>query len=791
MKKTLLSAIILAGSLAAGHVSALGLGDISVKSAVNEHLDAEIALLNARGLDSSQILINLGSAADFERAGVERGYFLTSLKFDVERLANGRSVLRVTSPDVVLEPYLNFVIEARWPAGRLLREYTLLLDLPQFSAAPLKAINRPDPRPQNRSPVTSAQSTPATARSAAAPVRPAPSVTASEDRAGGASTSGEWVVQANESLSKIAQQVRPNGSSLQQTMLALKALNPQAFIDNNINLLRRGAVLRLPSEADVASQDNGAARAQVQREHNDWVAGGSTATPALRTGVDARQSAGSSDGATASADGHLQLAARVDAATANVANASSDTATQASVDASQSVQQSAGNAAANSAEVEYLRNELAVSLESLDKSSLENSEMSDRLQAMESQLSDLERLVSLKDEEVQAVRLALEARRQDLQASEQAAAVELAEAESLAQESTSQSAEMQDAVGTLVDTAPEPVQSAPAAAAPQQAKGFLAGIAASLGVGVEMLLAGLVGGVLLVVALFFALVTRSKDDYEATVFEEQQSSSDPAIAEPQQLSEESVAEVEPVAESGSGAEPAADEASGSRADAVRDDAEVSDPLAEADIYLAYGRHEQAAAMLSVAIASEPARHDLQLKLLEVFVESDQPAAFRDHCEPMLANADAQFESDARALLQGRDDVSAWWPGADVTAVADTAAEPAGIDEALGLDLDLPSTDTAAATADAADVDDAEFELQLAYDADTAEADAAELDAEPVVESGQDGLSADDEVGTKLDLARAYIDMGDFDGAREILDEVLLEGDSEQQGLATEMKQRMA
>ena len=130
MKSKLATAIALVGLMQSSIVYALGLGEIQVSSALNERLAAEIPLVNASDLDASQVLVSLASEADFARAGVDRDYFLSSVEFIVERGESGAPVLRLQTPDVVLEPYLNFLVELRWPKGRLLREYTVLLDLP-------------------------------------------------------------------------------------------------------------------------------------------------------------------------------------------------------------------------------------------------------------------------------------------------------------------------------------------------------------------------------------------------------------------------------------------------------------------------------------------------------------------------------------------------------------------------------------------------------------------------------------------------------------------------------------
>ena len=118
----------------------LGLGEIELNSALNQEFRATIELFDASGLEPGEILVSLGSSEDFDRVGVERFFFLTGLDFQVEMAANGDPQVVVTSPRPITEPYLNFLVEVLWPNGRLLKEYTVLLDPPTFSEAAAPAV---------------------------------------------------------------------------------------------------------------------------------------------------------------------------------------------------------------------------------------------------------------------------------------------------------------------------------------------------------------------------------------------------------------------------------------------------------------------------------------------------------------------------------------------------------------------------------------------------------------------------------------------------------------------------
>lgn len=145
--RTLVRAIAAASVLTSGMAHGLGLGEITLKSALNQPLDAEIELLEVRDLGSGEVIPSLASPEEFSKAGVDRLYYLTDLKF-TPVVANGKSVIRVTSSKPVQEPYLNFLVQVLWPNGRLLREYTVLLDPPLYSpqaaaSAPQAPVSAP------------------------------------------------------------------------------------------------------------------------------------------------------------------------------------------------------------------------------------------------------------------------------------------------------------------------------------------------------------------------------------------------------------------------------------------------------------------------------------------------------------------------------------------------------------------------------------------------------------------------------------------------------------------------
>src|SRR5690606_18996455 len=244
-------AIAAASALSSGMAHALGLGEVTLQSSLNQPLVAEIELLEVRDLASNEVIPTLASPEEFVKAGVDRQYFLTDLKFTPVLKPNGKSVIRVTSNKAVREPYLNFLIEVLWPSGRLLREYTLLLDPPLYSPeiAASVAPQLPVSVPATRS----------------APV-PRAAVQPKSEPTTGSAQQGEHKVTPNETLWEIAEGVR-QGGTVHQAMLAIQDLNPEAFIGGNINRMKNGQVLRLPTAEQVGSRSQAEAIQQVAQQN--------------------------------------------------------------------------------------------------------------------------------------------------------------------------------------------------------------------------------------------------------------------------------------------------------------------------------------------------------------------------------------------------------------------------------------------------------------------------------------------------------------------------------------------
>ena len=264
---------------------ALGLGEIRVKSQPGQPLLAEIPIISTEPGELEQLQARLASPTTFERVGLPRPQGLVSaLNFAVALDDQNRAVIRVTSAEPVQVAAVNFLVEVDWGQGRLVREYSALVDTPgALVASGQPVIQAPLPAPSNtivREPQTEVRLSPGQPVAAPAPVPAAPPASApvaaarpqpSPVVASPAATSGNGQVQVQrgQTLSNIARE-HAQGYSLDQTMLALLRANPEAFIGGNINRLKQGAVLRVPQSAELAQLGEAEAAALVRNQVAEW-----------------------------------------------------------------------------------------------------------------------------------------------------------------------------------------------------------------------------------------------------------------------------------------------------------------------------------------------------------------------------------------------------------------------------------------------------------------------------------------------------------------------------------------
>lgn len=884
--RKLVLAIAAASALSSGMAHALGLGELTLKSSPNQPLVAEIELLDVKELTAAEVVPSLASPEEFAKAGVDRQALLNDLSFTPVINAGGRSVLRVTSSKPLSEPMVKFLVQVMWPNGRLLRDYSVLLDPSKFSPQAADAAAQPAPVQSVTAPVT------------------------------GASKPAEYTTTPRDTLWEIAAKAR-NGGSIQQTMLAIQALNPDAFINGNINLLKTGQVLRLPDQAQSTSLAQPKAVAEVAAQNAAWRQG---RRYVAKPGTGQQQLDATNRG-------------RSDAAPA-----------QAAKDNLSLVSAESGKARGKgpAGDAKAIGNKLAVTQESLDTTRRDNAELKSRISDLQSQMDKLQRLIELKNNQLAK----LEAEGAASGTPEPAPAVAPAGAIATAPVI---SAELTPAPAAPAAPAPTPAPATEAAPAPAEAPAESKPAASDDQAFNDLLtnpvLLGLIGGGAVVLALLLLLLARRrKAQQEAekhlrmarALAEEQSLSFDHDLPDSSFEGLEVPAPSVNLATAPAPAPAAAPKPAPAPAPtpapvivpevvtppiasflveptAERDD----DVLGKAQSHIAAGRLNQAAALLEDGIKQEPQRSDLRLKLMEVYGQQGDRDAFVGQERQLVANGenfarveelksrfpamavvaagglaaaavaaelDAQYvqdllqdEPDAPALDDGDFDsafdlslddletpvVSAptvapeaepqilgevdEFPADDDLSFESVLQQQTEIKESLDdlsdfdLDMDLGAEPSPATLAEddfllsldddvkdlpaveepaAAQMPDdlelpSDFDLSLADEMDAPDAFSAELDdvnaeldrlsqsiSEPTFTEADalasaadepefDFLSGTDEVATKLDLAQAYIDMGDADGARDILNEVVTEGSDGQKSEAKEMLSRLA
>jgi pilus assembly protein FimV len=281
MKTAVRRILLMSALMSPGALYALGLGEIHLNSALNQPFDADIELVSATQEDLGALRAALANSETFTRYGLDRPAYLSDFTFRVAKGSGGQDVLKVTSPRPVTEPFVTLLVEASWTRGRLLREYTVLLDPPVF--APTPAAAEPPVATPRASSAPAPSARPETF--ATEPAAPAPAAERREPRTVAASSPGiepgsTYRVQPNDTLWQIASAANPGSrSDVNRAMVAIFQGNPQAFA-GNINVLRSGSELKIPQSGEIAAISASAASAEVARQYQMWKEGSASSETA-------------------------------------------------------------------------------------------------------------------------------------------------------------------------------------------------------------------------------------------------------------------------------------------------------------------------------------------------------------------------------------------------------------------------------------------------------------------------------------------------------------------------------
>lgn len=845
-KLVLTSAVSLA--LSSGVVGALGLGAIRAQTALNEPFAGEIELLDAEADELDAVKASLAGPEDFKKAGTGRPHFLSKLSFRPQVSPQGRTIIRVSSPEPVREPFLDFLVEVTWPKGRLVKEYTVLLDPPVTVNRPPPQVERPAvaarpaPRPESRReppPARASAPNPAMPAAAEGPVFPL--------RSG--------PIKPGAGLWRIARALAPRGATVPQTAMALYRNNQDAFIRGDIDKVKLGSVLEIATAAELFALDPEAA----DREFKAAVRGErATATPL--TDVTA----------AAASDARLKIAGAAQP-TAVPPPAAVPTETAEAAPALGAIKQ-----------------ELLLVQEAGESTRQETAELHGRIRDLEVQLQDIRKLLSLRNE--QLAQLQAEKPEVTQTVPPEATGVEpLAAGTETAHETQAGPAgpgvvepagEMPAGEMPAAVTAP-PVEAVPVASTTEKTARPEPEPAPkpSFWDTVPLSAVALASGALLLLPLLgWVVMSRRKRLEEslvgATLVEDrlQPAAGAAAPGESQATSQ--------IPSSYSGFSH------------LEDETEEGDIISEADVYIAYGRYREAESLLGEEIARTPERFDLKFKLAEAYFGAKNRAGLAGLMDEMRqAGADRAVPDQWQRLtgmardLEGTATAPApravptpgraqrptpLSPPSTIMPKSTAAADGTGFELSLprsgredasgallafplsgpaqgrssqdlyldveDLDLIGKSLDLGAGDKRSADTGASDLELRLddldqlgSIDFDSFVAperkvggekpapvprvDEGSLDSAPaarIAERSQDVASVGkssfagdvlssqwqmdsglwDEVATKIDLALAYMGMEDPDAARVILQEVVEEGNEAQRAEAREMLTRL-
>lgn len=294
------SAIALLGCLASLEAHAVALGRITVQSALGESLRAEIDISDLSADEASSLKVGVAGAAVFKASGLEYSAAASGLNVRLQRRPDGRPYLRLTSNRAIGEPFVDLVLEAQWASGRVTRDYTMLFDPPsvrnnnttQVSSTPVLQN-----APVNVSALPSRQDTPASNTQPAARTVPTPPRAQAIRGLPAQSTSGarQVTVRPGDNAGRIAAQNKPASVSLDQMLVALLKGNPEAFVGGNVNRIKSGAVVDIPdAQAANAMSPSDARQTLVaqSRDFNTFRRKLADGVPAIQLGSADRQAGG-------------------------------------------------------------------------------------------------------------------------------------------------------------------------------------------------------------------------------------------------------------------------------------------------------------------------------------------------------------------------------------------------------------------------------------------------------------------------------------------------------------------
>ncbi|MGE5338201.1 MAG: FimV/HubP family polar landmark protein [Gemmatimonadota bacterium] len=572
---------------------------MTIHSALGQPLRADVEVTAVTPQEASSLGVRLASATAFRQANLEFNPALSSLRFTLDKRGDSQYIVRVSSAMPVNEPYLDLLIELTSSTGRVLREYTVLLDPPALKAGADVVA------PVARSTAPAAATTAPAPAPAAAPA-PAPAASAAPATRAPASTASTYSVKRGDTLGKIAQQTKPAAASLDQMLVSLFRANPEAFAAKNMNNLLAGSTLRIPAESETLAIGATDARREVAAQSADFAQYRSRlAQAATATGP-----------STAAAAGQGRVTTKVE--DKGAAPRTGDQLKIAKTDTG-----GAGQATATKAGDEAVARERQVK------------ELQQRIAELEQTNQKLQQALELQSKAGAQAQKAAEEKAPPA-APAPAPAPAPAAAPAPAPEPAAKAAAPAEAPKVEPAKPEAPKAEAPKPApAPAEQPGFLQDlISGTSGYAIGGLAAAVVA------LLGFVAYRRRKSADQKGDFEMAEGLRGNSL-----FGQTGGQSVDTAATStfNSSFIPSSSQL----------DSNEVDPVAEADVYIAYGREEQAEEILKEALRMQPDRHSARAKLLEIYSRRSDKASFNAVAQELKDRTGGEGEEWDRTVKLGR------------------------------------------------------------------------------------------------------------------------------------------
>ncbi|ARU23782.1 hypothetical protein RSSE_c3401 [Ralstonia solanacearum] len=633
---------------------AAGFGALHVRSSLGQPLQAEIDLSGVTEEEAQNLVAKLASPDAYQRAGLTYNPIVSTLRASLVRQSGGSYVVRVISAQPVAEPFVDILVDLTWASGRVSRAYTFLLDpagssnTPRnFAPTPVVQATTPGVVDSTPAPVAAAPQAPAAAPRAARPARQAAARPQADAAAAEPSSGAGYTVQRGDSLYDVASNAvqGQDGVSLDQMLLALYRNNPKAFIGGNINRLRTGSVLTVPSAAEAQKVSSREARREVVAQTSGFA------------GYRSRLATAAEANAATDTDSARQQSGSVSARVQDQATPSASERDELRLSKADRTGKAAATAGARAEELVAKEHALK--------------EMESRVAQLEKNLSEMQHLIEVKNAELAKAAAAKPAAGAAPSPATAAPAVTAANAPSASASATP--AQAPAAAASSAETASSATAtagaSAPAAATPAAASAPVAEASAPAAAPrkapvvvapqppaeEESFFSSLLGNPMalglggLVVALAGGLAVyrrRQQKPEQAHGFQDSL------------LSQESTVMAGANSLFGAAGGQSIDTSQHSvfgadfRIGGGNESNEV-DPIAEADVYIAYGRDVQAEEILREALEQHPERQAIRLKLMEIYANRQDAHGFQTIAEEMLAQVGAASPDWAEAAALGR------------------------------------------------------------------------------------------------------------------------------------------